>query len=50
METLQDNLTHWSRMTTIIDQRLLELDKGSDMYAELVRAREQYCSLIAQAQ
>ena len=50
MESLQDNLTHWSRMTTIIDERLSELDEGSDMYSALVRAREDYCLLIAHAQ
>jgi hypothetical protein len=50
METLVKNLLEWSKMTSLIDQRLSELDEGSDMYARLVHAREQYCSLIAQAQ
>lgn len=44
-----ENIIHWSKMTTLIDERLSELDKGSEMYEQLVRAREQYALLIANA-
>ncbi len=44
-----DNIIHWSKMTTLIDERLSELDESSEMYEQLVRARKQYCDLIANA-